>query len=655
MTDELDLLRGAKVSKPDAQARARALEAGLAEFDTVRTKGSAAARRPKGIATLWSDLMHRLNTATSPNAIAAVLVVGLAVPTAVLVMRDDPSMPQIELGQSTDDVAEVTSRPDAPDAQLHQGPLIVDREAVTQAPAPAEPEATPAPRMAVPETAPNVLRRAQESEGIELRATPSVQAIRPSENGLVLLPHPTETYANDVSAGRLSVLEDPISTFSIDVDTASYARLRRELEAGRMPPPEMVRTEEVVNAFDYAYPAPDSRDTPFRATATLTDSPFTPGARLLHIGIKGYDLPPEARPPANLVFLVDMSGSMDAPDKLPLLVRSLRLLLAELRPQDRVAIVGYAGAAGTILPSTPASDRQAIEAALDGLMAGGGTAGAAGIEAAYALAEEAFIEDGANRVILATDGDFNVGTSSPDALEDLIAEKRETGIGLTVLGFGTGNLRDDTMQALAQAGDGIAAYIDTLSEARHVLGLEAQGALYTIASDVKLQVEFNPAAIAEYRLLGYETRALATRDFDDDRVDAGEIGAGHEVTAIYELYPEEDRPLRYGEAATVEAADAPEELGYLQIRHKRPGEDESRLIATPIRLAEAVPFAQTSDDLRFSVAAAGFAERLRGTETGRETDWEALEALARAALGDDPDGRRRQLADLIDLAGALDR
>ena len=345
--------------------------------------------------------------------------------------------------------------------------------------------------------------------------------------------------------------EEPVSTFSIDVDTASYAFMRASLNRGVLPQPDAVRVEEFINYFPYDYAPPESPEAPFAAHVSLLPTPWNAATRLMHIGIKGYDLVPAIRPRANLVFLVDTSGSMDSPDKLLLLINAFRLLLDALAPEDTVAIVAYAGAAGTVLEPTPAAEQGAIRAALERLQAGGSTAGAEGIRQAYALAERHFVEGGVNRVILATDGDFNVGIFDPDELEGYIARKRESGVFLSVLGFGMGNYNDVLMQRLAQNGNGNAAYIDALSEARKVLVDEATSTLFPIAKDVKIQVEFNPALVSEYRLIGYETRMLEREDFRNDKVDAGEIGAGHTVTALYEITPtgsgaERIAPLRYG-------------------------------------------------------------------------------------------------------------
>jgi len=468
----------------------------------------------------------------------------------------------------------------------------------------------------------------------------------------------TEAFANEDASPVKVTSEAPVSTFSIDVDTASYSVVRSSLTNGYLPAPESVRIEELVNYFPYAYPAPDEGGAPFRPTVTVSETPWNPDTLLMHIGIQGRRPATEDRPPLNLVFLVDTSGSMDQPNKLPLLVQSFRLMVGQLDPADEVAIVAYAGSAGRVLDPRPAADRAAILTALDRLRAGGSTAGAAGIQLAYRVARDMAAEGEVTRVILATDGDFNVGISDPDQLEGFIARQRESGVYLSVLGFGRGNLDDATMQALAQNGNGQAAYIDTLAEAQKVLVDQLVGTLFPIANDVKIQVEFNPATVAEYRLIGYETRALQREDFNNDRVDAGEIGAGHAVTAIYEVTPVGSPAvlhdaLRYaGRAAEPPAAGSragSRELAFLRLRYKEPGEESSELIELPI--VRDVGGAGT--DQRFAAAVAGFGQLLRdGAYTGDWT-WSDAIALAVANTGDDRYGYRREAVTLMRLAESL--
>ncbi len=464
----------------------------------------------------------------------------------------------------------------------------------------------------------------------------------------------TEAFANEAPNPVKVTAEEPVSTFSIDVDTASYAVVRNSLNMGQLPPAEAVRIEEMVNYFPYAHPAPTAEDGPFKPTVTVMTTPWNPGTRLVHIGVQGRMPETDQRPPLNLVFLIDTSGSMDEPNKLPLLQQSLNLMLGQLRPEDQVAIVAYAGSAGTVLEPTAASDVAKISTALNNLAAGGSTAGAEGLELAYQVAATMGGEGEVSRVLLATDGDFNVGVSDPEGLEAYVAKKRETGIYLSVLGFGRGNLDDAVMQALAQNGNGTAAYIDTLNEARKVLVDQLTGALFPIADDVKIQVEWNPAAVTEYRLIGYETRALKREDFNNDRIDAGEIGAGVSVTAIYEVVPfgSEARlndPLRYGTpepSATVPA----EEMGFLRLRHKAPGAADSVLTETPIanRVSETVP-----DDARFAVAIAGFGQLLTGATYLGDWGWNEAIAAALAARGEDPFGYRIEAVNLMRMAQSL--
>ncbi len=475
-----------------------------------------------------------------------------------------------------------------------------------------------------------------------------------------LVPRPnTEAFANEDASPVKVTSEEPVSTFSIDVDTASYSVVRSSLTNGYLPAPESVRIEELVNYFPYGYPPPEGSGAPFRPTVTVSETPWNPNTLLMHIGIQGRRPATDDRPPLNLVFLVDTSGSMNRPNKLPLLVQSFRLMVGKLDPADEVAIVAYAGSAGRVLDPTSAADRGAILTALDRLHAGGSTAGAAGIQLAYRVARDMAAEGEVTRVILATDGDFNVGISDPDQLEGFIARQRDSGVYLSVLGFGRGNLDDATMQALAQNGNGQAAYIDTLAEAQKVLVDQLTGTLFPIADDVKIQVEFNPATVAEYRLIGYETRALRREDFNNDRVDAGEIGAGHAVTAIYEVTPVGSPAvlhdaLRYaGRPAEPPVATGrrggSRELAFLRLRYKEPGRDTSELIELPI----ARDAGEAGADQRFAAAIAGFGQLLRnGAYTGDWT-WADAIGLAEANTGNDRFGDRREAVTLMRLAESL--
>jgi Ca-activated chloride channel homolog len=452
---------------------------------------------------------------------------------------------------------------------------------------------------------------------------------------------------------------EPVSTFSIDVDTASYSFARRMLNAGRVPPKDALRIEELVNYFPYDYALPAKGEAPFRPTVAVYKCPWQEDHKLVHIGIKGYDI--TEKPASNLIFLIDTSGSMNSPDKLPLLISSLELALESLGPEDTVGIVTYAGDAGVALEPVKAGEKSKIRRALEKLESGGSTAGADGIRTAYELASDHFIKGGNNRVILATDGDFNVGISSAEELTDFIEKKRESGIFLSVLGFGEGNYHDSTMQALAQTGNGNAAYIDNLNEARKALVEEAGSTLFTIAKDVKIQVEFNPAQVQEYRLIGYETRHLEREDFNNDKVDAGEIGAGHAVTAIYEITPAGAKPamdgLRYGPEKPAASAkeDRPasgNEYAFLKIRYKEPDGAASKLLTRPITREDELAFEALPDDLRFAAAVAGFGQLLRGSKYSGSLGWDDVIAMANAARGKDEFGYRTEFVSLVRLAKA---
>ncbi|WP_407067046.1 MULTISPECIES: vWA domain-containing protein [Falsihalocynthiibacter] len=461
----------------------------------------------------------------------------------------------------------------------------------------------------------------------------------------------SETFSNAAPNPLKTTKEDPVSTFSIDVDTASYAILRSSITNGYLPDPDSVRIEEMINYFPYAYKAPQG-DQPFLPSVTVMDTPWNAGTQLVHIGIQGAPPATDTRPPLNLVFLIDTSGSMQDQNKLPLLKQSFRLMLSELRPEDQVAIVAYAGSAGQVLEPTAASERSTILAALDRLEAGGGTAGQEGLQQAYTIAKSMQSEGEVTRVLLATDGDFNVGIHDPAALKSYIETKRDEGTYLSVLGFGRGNLDDATMQTLAQNGNGQAAYIDTLAEAQKVLVDQLTGALFPIANDVKIQVEFNPSQVAEYRLIGYETRVLNREDFNNDKVDAGEIGAGHTVTALYEITPVgssaiKNDELRYGSKESVPTPS--DELGFLKIRYKTPGETQSELITTPINAA----MGETSEDTQFAASMAGFGQLLRDDTYLGDWGWDEAIALAQGAKGVDAFGYRAEAVTLMRLAKSM--
>ena len=513
--------------------------------------------------------------------------------------------------------------------------------------------------------------RADTKRSMQTAKSPSMPYLAPSETGAALVtasgiqtirapsePINRENYAHFDDHGIKRVAETPVSTFSIDVDTGSYSNVRRMLNNGLLPVENAVRVEELVNYFSYDYAAPRSSSQPFTVITEIGATPWNPDTHILHIGIKGYDTDQNDLPASNLVFLVDVSGSMRSADKLGLLKSALKLLSKQMRSEDRISIVVYAGASGVVLESTAGNETAKISQALDALSAGGRTHGAAGIRTAYQLAQQSFIKDGINRVILATDGDFNVGTVDFEALKDLIEEKRKSGISLTTLGFGTGNYNDHLMEQLADAGNGNYAYIDNLNEAQKVLVDEMSSTLHTIAKDVKIQIEFNPAVVAEYRLIGYENRALEREDFNNDKIDAGEIGAGHSVTALYEINLVSSNkksidPLRY---ANVDAPPATHsnEIALLRLRYKQPDSNNSRLIEQPIHVTKIEKLVdKTSDNFRFSAAVAGFAQLLRGGKYTDDFSFDDVLQLARQARGDDPFGYRGEFISLVNLANTL--
>jgi len=453
------------------------------------------------------------------------------------------------------------------------------------------------------------------------------------------------------------VREEPVSTFSIDVDTASYSFVRGALNRNLLPQPAAVRTEEMVNYFPYDYRAPVSAAEPFSTAVSVFPSPFTTGRKLVRIGIRGYSITHATRPRANLVFLIDTSGSMNEPNKLPLVKQSLSMLVDQLGADDRVAIVTYAGYAGTALEPTRASDKARILAAIDRLGAGGATAGAEGIRQAYALAEQNFDKEGVNRVLLATDGDFNIGITNQNELKGYIERERGKGVFLSVLGFGMGNYNDALMQTLAQNGNGAAAYIDTISEARKTLVEEAASTIFPIAKDVKIQVEFNPATVAEYRLIGYETRLLNRDDFNNDKVDAGDVGSGQTVTALYEIVPVGGPrvvgDLRYGDpsASATTPGTGAGEYAFVKIRYKLPKSEVSTLISTPVdRGAEHARFEDAPIEARFATSVAGFGELLRGGRYTGSLSYDEVLRLASAARSDDTFGYRSEFLQLVRAA-----
>ena len=472
------------------------------------------------------------------------------------------------------------------------------------------------------------------------------------------LPKPTpidrENYAHFDDNPIKRVKDNPVSTFSIDVDTGAYANVRRVLNYGGLPKHDAVRVEEMINYFTYDYPLPEALDPPFRVTTEVGPTPWNKKTNLLHIGIKGYNIPKDKLPPANLVFLADVSGSMDSPDKLGLLKSALKLLTKQLSAKDKVSLVVYAGASGVVLEPTAGNETATINAALDRLSAGGSTNGGEGIQLAYAMAEKAFIKGGINRILLATDGDFNVGTVNFEALKNLVEEKRKTGISLTTLGFGTGNYNDHLMEQLADAGNGNYAYIDSINEARKVLVDEISSTFNIIAKDVKIQIEFNPAIVAEYRLIGYENRLLKREDFNNDKVDAGEIGAGHSVTALYEIAlvgsgGERLEKLRYSsEKKNRNKTQHNNELAFVRLRYKAPNGNTSKLLERRILQRDIIKrLNKTSQRFRFSAAVAAFGQQLRGGKYLEQFSYSDIIRLARGARGEDPFGYRAEFLKLV--------
>jgi Ca-activated chloride channel family protein len=464
----------------------------------------------------------------------------------------------------------------------------------------------------------------------------------------------TERYAPLAESGVVRTAEQPVSTLSIDVDTGSYSNVRRLLAQGQLPPKDAVRVEEMLNYFDYGYAPPVDRRQPFAVSTELAPAPWNPQRLLMQVGIQGYSVPSSEIPASNLVFLIDTSGSMADADKLPLLKDSFRQLVPRLRAQDRVTLVVYAGSAGLVLPPTPGDQHEQILAALDRLEAGGSTNGGEGIDLAYAMARQAFIPGGVNRIVMATDGDFNVGVYDQRALETKVEQGRESGVALTTLGFGQGNYNEAMAERLADLGDGNHAYIDSLMEGRKVLVEEMSSTLLTIASDVKIQIEFNPATVAEYRLIGYENRRLAREDFNNDQVDAGEIGAGHDVTALYEISLVGSKalasdPLRYGPTTPAQRGGA--ELAHLKLRYKQPGAERSTLIERPVTSGQIG--AEASERLRFAAAVAAYADLLRGGSHSNGYRWEQVQALAEGARSADDWGYRAEFVQLVEQARHL--
>lgn len=710
MENELDRLGRMTPPRPSEEARARALGAAMAAFDerqdfSTAPQGTEKTRRQSSIATqIWSSIMNKRLLAGS--ALATLLIVPAAGYITIGMLNGGRINPGEVPVVAEKDVAQPSGIETRKKEEKVSGQVVASDNRRDNQDATADQPATKS------ESVDEERQRADEITELEpARPVPGEAKLKDSDfDARVLQEAPVDAIAaakpaTTAESGRLmskqlaigtvasentvgqppalrqpeesgdrftskdinpvhSVATDPVSTFSIDVDTASYAYARQAILNGHLPEPDSVRVEEMINYFPYDWKPPESADLPFRANVTVMPTPWNQNTQLMHIGIKGYEINATEEKPANLVFLIDVSGSMDEPDKLPLLKGAFRLLVNKLKPTDTVSIVVYAGNSGVVLEPTKAADKKKILEAIDNLSPGGSTAGAEGIEAAYRLAERAFVKDGVNRIFLATDGDFNVGPSDDEELKRIIEAKRKTGIFLSVLGFGTGNYNDALMQTLAQNGNGVAAYIDTLSEAQKTLVQEATASLFPIAKDVKIQVEFNPEKIAEYRLIGYETRALKREDFNNDHVDAGEIGSGHQVTAIYEITPKGspamlNDDLRYqAEKKQAQATDAnatvSDELAFVKIRHKKPTEDKSNLITMPVKAdAAKARVDDAAADVRFSVAVAAFGQKLKNEDQVSDYSWDNILKLGTEAKGSDPFGYRAEFLKLVELSKSL--
>lgn len=647
----LELLRDIEAPEPSEAARNRALSAANEAFEAQQDRHAQKKTRKHGFFTQGFATMARLIGEHQPQTGRFYMNKQLITGTAMALVVALSAGLYVTMGPDIVGTADTPAEKQEADPQQVQQnkqtpPTKKQQPATSQQSGAAQNEVMATSDMAAP------AMRAQPQRS-RMMPAPGQEGFPPPPQGK----NRDQFESVDDNPIR-TTKETPVSTFSIDVDTASYSVVRDSLNNGQLPPQDAVRVEELINYFDYDYPLPEDRDPPFASHVSVTPSPWDEENKLVHIGLQGYDIEPAEAPRANLVFLIDVSGSMRSPDKLELLKNAFRMLVDNMHPDDRVAIVTYAGHVGTALEPTKAAEKQTIIAALDNLRSGGSTAGAKGIKQAYALAEQHYMEDGVNRVMLATDGDFNVGITDPDKLKDYIERKRESGVFLSVLGFGRGNYNDLLMQQLAQNGNGNAAYIDTLSEARKVLVEEASSTLFPIAKDVKIQVEFNPANVAEYRLIGYETRQLKREDFNNDKVDAGDIGAGHSVTAIYEITPVGAEgmvdELRYGdETSPAPQADSgkEDEYAFLKMRYKLPEAEESKLITRPITDADAVDgMEEASQAVRFSTAVAGFGQLLRGGTYLDGFGYDDVLALAQTARGDDPFGYRAEFLQLVRLA-----
>lgn len=719
---DLENLKNAAVPAPRPHARRAALDAALDAFDDAQNspQGNVTPLRQTETSTPKRSFRMYLSSRSTQAMAASIAALVIAAPFAFQhldALRSGEPLSHVQIDTKIATQL-TTSKPVLPGEASHSTPSPIDlskkevdigrhdaaptdekmaggallqsdpyavRDAVAAVPAPPPPPA-PAQIETTAQNAPRNYLPLSEMRGLaaanrderKMKADGRVRERLSTEGALYAPPiarlggaieqpqiiereeHRDKFEAKDANPVK-QVASEPVSTFSTDVDTASYAFVRRALNSGHLPPKDAVRVEEMINYFPYAFPAPDAADVPFKPSVTILPSPWNANNKLVHIAIKGYEIKSTERPRANLVLLIDVSGSMGPADRLPLLKNAFRMLVDQLKPEDTVAIVTYASGSGVALEPTKISDKGKILAAIDRLDSGGSTAGAAGIADAYRLAEAGFDKSAVNRVVLATDGDFNVGITDRNELKSYIQRKRQSGIFLSILGVGQGNHNDALMQTLAQNGNGTAAYVDTLNEARKTLVDEASSTLFTIAKDVKAQIEWNPARVAEYRLIGYETRALRREDFNNDAVDAGDIGSGHTVTAIYEVTPvgapQSSDALRYGKAAASDAkpeaaaAPASSELGFLKLRYKRPTDTASQLISLPLTDESAKPsVADVPAEQRFSIAVAAFGQLVKGESAMGGYTYDDVLALAQTARGDDPFGYRAEFLNLVRLA-----
>ncbi|MEM7429079.1 MAG: VWA domain-containing protein [Pseudomonadota bacterium] len=704
MSNELDKLAEAFKREgpvlPREEARRSAISAAMAQFDEENAylhQGSPSAERLKGQGnTLLNSLKRKLSMTLNNKNLGYILTGSASLAAMAIVVMNTGLIPDLETTRNARLAApEPASAVASPEEEREQSSSDSAALLQTDVPKGGEPRAVPKQEVqrqdgqtstkmfqdrvngsggnariaAVPQPKPapgaavlkerRSVQKKRRVERMALRShfvSPMPSAPAPVRERIA--PPQYEAQGRDKFAKSdpnpvKVVTEDPVSTFSVDVDTASYAFMRASLNRGVLPQKNAVRVEEMINYFDYAYEGPADKTRPFKANVSIMPTPWNTETKLLRIGIKGYDIPKTERPRSNLVFLLDTSGSMRSANKLPLLRQSFKLLLQSLQAEDTVAIVTYAGSAGTVLEPTKVANKAKILAALDRLHAGGSTAGAEGIRQAYQLAEQNLEKDGVNRVILATDGDFNVGITNPEELKSFVERKRKTGVTLSVLGFGMGNYNDALMQTLAQNGNGNANYIDNLNEARKVLVKEAGSTLFTIAKDVKLQLEFNPARVAEYRLIGYETRILKREDFNNDKVDAGDIGAGHTVTALYEITPAGSRKrlvddLRYQQPVASAASDDGNEYAFMKIRYKLPKGAKSTLISTPVTTAaEVATAAGANNDSRFAAAVAAFGQLLKGGRHTGKFSYDDVIRLATGSKGIDTYGHRAEFVNLV--------